>query len=210
MFAYRKAVTAIKSLDIDITDADQLEGLPGVGDGIIRKIREFIADGTIKKFEFIDTDERTLTIQLLEGVWGLGPKGAEKLYNKGIKSIDDLRKNEDLLTKMQKIGLKYYEDFKERIPREEVDQLLQRFRKSAYQEVKDGEKVMSVEACGSYRRGRPNCGDIDVLITLKDGTDIKGLCEKLVIKLEKENFLKERLGDFRYSTTGSEGYMGVC
>jgi DNA polymerase lambda len=100
MFAYRKAVTAIKSLDIDITDADQLEGLPGVGDGIIRKIREFIADGTIKKFEFIDTDERTLTIQLLEGVWGLGPKGAEKLYNKGIKSIDDLRKNEDLLTKM--------------------------------------------------------------------------------------------------------------
>jgi nucleotidyltransferase/DNA polymerase involved in DNA repair len=33
-------------------------------------------------------------------VWGLGPKGAEKLYNKGIKSIDDLRKNEELLTKM--------------------------------------------------------------------------------------------------------------
>ncbi len=61
---------------------------------------------------------------------------------------------------------------------------------------------MSVEACGSFRRGRPTCGDIDVLITLKDGTDIKGLCEKLVVKLEKENFLKERLGDFRYSTTG--------
>jgi replicative superfamily II helicase len=50
----------------------------------------------------------------------LGPRGAEKLYQKGIKSIEDLRKNEDLLTSMQKIGLKYYEDFKERIPREEV------------------------------------------------------------------------------------------
>ncbi len=111
---------------------------------------------------------------------------------------------------MQKIGLKYYEDFKERIPREEVEQLLDKFRKSAYQEVKGGEKVMSVEAAGSFRRGRPTCGDIDILITLKDGADIKGLCEKLVIKLEKEGFLKERLGDFRYSTTGSEGYMGVC
>ena len=88
--------------------------------------------------------------------------------------------------------------------------MLQTFRKSAYQEVKGGDKVMSVEACGSFRRGRPTCGDIDVLITLKDGADIKGLCEKLVVKLEKENFLKERLGDFRYSTTGSEGYMGVC
>jgi DNA polymerase lambda len=100
MFAYRKAMTAIKLLDIDITDADQLEGLPGVGEGIIKKIREFIADGTIKKFEFIETDERTQSIQLLEGVWGLGPKGAEKLYNKGIKTIDDLRKNEEILTKM--------------------------------------------------------------------------------------------------------------
>lgn len=46
-------------MDEDIFSADQLEGKPGIGDGIIRKIREFIADGTIKKFEFIDTDVRT-------------------------------------------------------------------------------------------------------------------------------------------------------
>jgi len=59
MFGYRKAVTAIKLMDEDIFSADQLEGKPGIGDGIIRKIREFIADGTIKKFEFIETDVRT-------------------------------------------------------------------------------------------------------------------------------------------------------
>ena len=100
MFAYRKAVTTLKSIDFDIIDAKQLEGLPALGEGIIKKIREFIADGTIKRFEFIDTDPRTQTIQLLEGVWGLGPRGAEKLYQKGIKSIEDLRKNEDLLTSM--------------------------------------------------------------------------------------------------------------
>jgi|LauGreDrversion4_2_1035121.scaffolds.fasta_scaffold407172_2 DNA polymerase/3'-5' exonuclease PolX len=62
MFGYRKAVTAIKLMDEDILSADQLEGKPGIGDGIIRKIREFIADGTIKKFQFIDTDVRTQTI----------------------------------------------------------------------------------------------------------------------------------------------------
>lgn len=70
--------------------------------------------------------------------------------------------------------------------------------------------MISVEACGSFRRGRPTCGDIDILITLKDASPIKGLCEKIVNKMENEGFLKERLGDFRYSTTGSEGYMGVC
>ena len=84
------------------------------------------------------------------------------------------------------------------------------FRKGSNEIIKNGEKRLSIEACGSYRRGRPTCGDIDVLITYTDGTDIKGLCEKLVCHLETKGFLKERLGDFRYSTTGSEGYMGVC
>jgi DNA polymerase lambda len=50
--------------------------------------------------------------------------------------------------------------------------------------VKGGDKIISVEACGSFRRGRPTCGDIDILITLKDGSPVKGLCEKLVTKLE--------------------------
>ena len=139
MYGYRKAVTALKSIDFDITDAKQLEGVPGLGEGIIKKIREFIEDGTIKRFEFIDTDPRTQSIQLLEGVWGLGPRGAEKLYNKGIKSIADLRNHEDLLTTMQKVGLKYYEDFKERIPRDEVEKLLARVRKTCYSMVKGGE-----------------------------------------------------------------------
>ena len=83
-------------------------------------------------------------------------------------------------------------------------------RNGCYEAIKDGKNRLSVEACGSFRRGRPTCGDIDILITYTDGADIKGLCEKLVVHLEKKNFLKERLGDFRYSTTGSEGYMGVC
>jgi DNA polymerase lambda len=78
---------------------------------------------------------------------------------------------------MQKIGLKYYEDLLERIPREEVENLLEAFRKGAFELIKDGSKRLSIEACGSFRRGRPTCGDIDVLITYIDGTDIKGLCE---------------------------------
>ena len=76
--------------------------------------------------------------------------------------------------------------------------------------MKGGEKTLKVEACGSYRRGKQTCGDIDILITKKDGSSIKGIVEKVVVHLEKEGFLKERLGSLRYSHTGSEGYMGVC
>jgi DNA polymerase lambda len=87
---------------------------------------------------------------------------------------------------------------------------LDKFRKGSNEIVKNGDKRLSIEACGSFRRGRSTCGDIDVLITYTDGTNIKGLCEKIVCHLEAKGFLYERLGDFRYSTTGSEGYMGVC
>lgn len=111
---------------------------------------------------------------------------------------------------MQKIGLKYYEDFKMRIPRAEIETLLEKVKQACWKEVKNADKNLIVEACGSYRRGKQTCGDIDILITKKDGSAIKGIIEKVVVRLEKEGFLKERLGSLRYSHTGSEGYMGVC
>lgn len=210
MHGYRRALQALRSFNEPLYSADQLEGVPGIGKGIITKIEELIKEGTIKRFEFIDKDEKTKVLEVLEGVWGLGPRGADKLYKKGIKSIEQLRKNQHLLTDMQKIGLKYYEDFLERIPRAEVEQLLEKVKEACYSVVKNGKKLLKIEACGSYRRGKQSCGDIDVLITRNDGGSIEGIIEKAVIKLEKEGFLKERLGSLRYSHTGSEGYMGIC
>lgn len=43
---------------------------------------------------------------------------------------------------MQRIGLKYYDDFNEKIPREEVTKLLERIKKSAYKIIPNGEKVL--------------------------------------------------------------------
>lgn len=91
-------------------------------------MKELIAEGTIKRFEFIDTDEKVKAISVLEGVWGMGPRGAEKLYAKGIKTIEDLKKKPEVLTEMQKVGLKYFDDFNQRIPRSEVEQLLEKVR----------------------------------------------------------------------------------
>ena len=35
-------------------------------------------------------------------------------------------------------------------------------------------------ACGSYRRGRATCGDVDVLVTHPDGKSHKGVFGKLL------------------------------
>lgn len=76
--------------------------------------------------------------------------------------------------------------------------------------IPNGDEVLRIEACGSYRRGRQLCGDIDVLVTRTDGKPIHGLNEKIIVALEKEGFLKERLGDLRKGATGHEGYQGIC
>lgn len=59
------------------------------------------------------------TISLFGEVWGIGPATALKLYDKGYRTLDDL-KNDDSLTHAQKIGLKYFDDINTRIPRHEV------------------------------------------------------------------------------------------
>ena len=59
------------------------------------------------------------TIALFGEVWGVGPATALKLYEKGYRSLEDL-KNEPSLTKAQRLGLQFFDDIKTRIPRHEV------------------------------------------------------------------------------------------
>ena len=40
-------------------------------------------------------------------------------------------------------------------------------------------------ACGSYRRGRPTCGDVDILITRPDGLSHRGIFKPLIARLHE-------------------------
>ena len=42
---------------------------------------------------------------------------------------------------------------------------------------------LTVMACGSYRRGKLTCGDVDVLVTHPDGKSHKGIFPKILQKL---------------------------
>ncbi len=104
-------------------------------------------------------------MQWLLNVHGIGPKKASELVKKGIKNIEELRENEDLLTSSQKKGLHYYEDILKRIPREEIDGFKKIFDRE-FNKVK--EKDSKYEIVGSYRRGAKTSGDVDVIISSKN------------------------------------------
>lgn len=42
-----------------------------------------------------------------------------------------------------------------------------------------------VETCGSYRRGKATCGDVDILITHPDGHSQKKIFNKLIERLHE-------------------------
>ena len=66
MWGYKRAVTAVRQIKEPIYDVEQLVGVAGFGEGILKKLREFVAEGSIKRFEFIEKDERIQTLQLFE------------------------------------------------------------------------------------------------------------------------------------------------
>ena len=109
---YSRAQDTLLSASENITSPNQLEGKPNIGPTIIAKLTEYDKTGTLQVFEREnDNPEIWLT-----DVYGIGPKKAQDLVKSGIKTIQDLRSQQDsVLNDKQRIGLKYYEDILKRI-----------------------------------------------------------------------------------------------
>ena len=156
--AYKKAQETVMSINEDIISPDQLKGKPGIGTTIMEKLNEYERTGTLKVLE----REKNNPVNKLTDIYGIGPKKAKELVDKGITSIEQLRENQNLLNDVQKVGLKYYEDILKRIPRSEIDEFNQIFSKY-FQQIATPESKF--EIVGSYRRGAESSGDIDVIVT---------------------------------------------
>ena len=177
--AYTKAGDTIRNITEDITSVSQLEGKPNIGPMIKEKFTEYLETGTLRLFE----REKDKPEYILSEIYGVGPKKAKDLVEKGITTIAQLRERQDeLLNDVQKAGLKYYEDILERIPRSEIDEYNKLF-KTTFDKFATPES--KYEIVGSYRRGAHTSGDIDAIVTSDDSTMfpkfIDALLEKQVI-----------------------------
>lgn len=145
--AYKKAIKSIKELNCRIETIEDTDGIVGIGKSIRDKIKELIDSKPLINIE----DKPGIEL-----IYGIGPAAIKKLNEQGIYYIEDLRNKEDLLNDKQKIGLKYWSELTERIPRQEMD----KHAKIISDAIKDYQHSI----VGSYRRGADTSGDIDVLI----------------------------------------------
>jgi len=173
--AYQKAQETIMNYQDSINDPEQLKGLPGIGPTIMEKLKEFVETGTLKILE----REKTNPINILGEIYGIGPKKAEELVKAGIKTIDDLvLRQDELLNDTQKVGLKYHNQIIQRIPRSEIKEYESMF-KDVFDKIAHSSDDR-FQIVGSYRRGSETSGDIDVIITGKNGQIYKQFIDKLI------------------------------
>lgn len=123
------------------------------------------------------------------------------MYKCGYRTIKQVR--DDLesgvlqqkcpLNRNQQIGLRYYEDFLDRFPRAEVEEIAAIVKKAVRERYPDAE----VDIMGSYRRGKSTCGDVDLLITSPDPQYARvtpwGALGELVSRLKRRGHISYHL-----------------
>ncbi|GFS31051.1 DNA polymerase beta [Nephila pilipes] len=202
--AYSTAASSLAHHPVKIKSGKEALALKGVGKKIADKIDEFIDTGKLEKLEKIRKDDTSQAINLLTKVVGIGPAAAQKFVKEGMMTIEDLQKNINKLNHQQKIGLKYFDDFEKKIPREEMQEL----EKKIVNICHSIDEKYIVTICGSYRRGAAESGDIDILLTHPRYSSLDSkqadLLKQVVSKLEKENLICDTL------MLGESKFMGVC
>ena len=193
-----------------INSGSDLFDLQFVGKGIISKIDEFINTGKIELLENFKKNPIILAHKELTKVFGIGPKKAKALISQGILDIFDLkrahRKKVIKLTGAQKVGLKYYEDLQQRIPRKEsenIKKLIENEFKKIY-----GENAF-VELAGSYYMGKKTSGDIDIILYIKNINKLDGILENFVTYLYNNNILLDSLSGSKIPDSKTNKYMGI-
>ncbi|XP_016075533.1 PREDICTED: DNA polymerase lambda isoform X1 [Miniopterus natalensis] len=199
---YAKAINALKSFHKPVTSYQEACSIPGIGKRMAEKIVEILESGHLRKLDHIS--DNVPVLELFSNIWGAGIKTAQMWYHQGFRSLEDIS-NQASLTTQQAIGLKHYDDFLERMPREEATEIEQTVRESAHA-LNPG---LLCVACGSYRRGKATCGDVDVLLTHPDGRSHQGIFSRLLDSLRQQGFLTDDL--VSHEENGhQQKYLGVC
>ena len=176
--------------------------LSGVGQSLATKIAVFVKTGKCALLDSIYATPKWAALSTLIGIWGVGPTTARKWYHKGISSLDELRASDILLSDRQALGIKFYDDFQIRMPREEVEAHIQIIAdvihqvQSAGGEEDDSLDLLVVPA-GSYRRGKASSHDADIIITTASDAvpphALAGLIDSLIDALYEADYIQATL-----------------
>lgn len=171
--AYQTAIDLVRGGD-DLSDID-VRKIPGIGDRMRQRILYFYgrADPVDEQDEIAlqqvlsdgdDAREEIEILQLFQSVEGVGPVTAQKWYDLGYRTIDELLANPPpRVTAKQMSGLEHHATLIQRIPREDIEE----FERM----LKDEVPSLIFTIAGSYRREKATSGDIDIIVVIDNNEE---------------------------------------
>ncbi|KZZ95641.1 DNA-directed DNA polymerase X [Ascosphaera apis ARSEF 7405] len=198
--AYSTAIAAIAAYDHPLRSAKEVLRLPGCQNKVANLFTEWkrSPNGTLEAAEALDKDPELRTLALFNDIWGVGPRAARDFYHRrGWRDLDDVIEHGwSSLTRVQQIGVKYFDELLVPIPRAEVEAIeeviIRNARKARPDADKDGHGIESV-VVGGYRRGKEMSGDVDIILSHRDPNVTKNLAYDVVANLEEEGYITHTL-----------------
>ncbi len=184
--AYRRAASSIKDLSVDIEEIykeDALTDIPGVGEGIAKKIKEYLDTNKMSKYGEVTRDVPESLLSLLN-IRDLGPKSLHLLWRElGVDNLIALKetikdgsfqKLEGLGEKSAKKILENIKDYEERMGKVKrfllggvipiVNEIMGKLQGFDF--------VSRVTPAGSFRRMKETVGDIDILVESRENKKV--------------------------------------
>ncbi len=212
--ALQKAIKSIETYDKLIESGEQMKNeFKGIiGDKIAIRIDEILATQHLSELNSLKSSESNQLIieknafELFSNITGVGPVRARQWIDQKIYTLEDLQKKiqdkEIKITHHIEIGLMYYNDLLERIPKDEMKEMNKKIK--SYLKKIDKEYIYSI--CGSFRRNEPSSGDIDILVSHPNKDCISlGDLKKIVEYMKEKKFIIDEL-----TKEGNTKFMGIC
>ena len=190
--AYSTSIASIAAYPYPLTSVQEILSLPGCDQKIALLFRDYQENGYLQAAQEVDNDPELKVLRSFYGIWGVGPKTARDFYHlRGWRSIDNIVESGwSALNPEQQIGLKYQEEFESKISRSEVEYIASIVTYHAKQLVDDGIECIIV---GGYRRGKPESGDVDLILTHRREDATAYLLTPLVNELEQAGWISHTL-----------------
>ena len=189
--SYSTIIASIAAYPTALKTAAEVVALPGCEKKAAELFRQFQIDSVLAEARTVRNDEYLKTIDLFWHIHGVGPAKARDLYNMGCRDMDDVAtKGWESLHFEQRVGVKYYDEFLEKIPRPESEKIASIVWEHAQKLM--GEEVQCM-IVGGYRRGKAESGDVDIILSHPDEEKTLNKIEPLVASLGRSGWVTHEL-----------------
>ena len=205
--AYRRAIAALRKEPRKIFTKEEAFAIPFIGERLAAKIEEIVWTNRLRRLENANLEPTDRVLQTFMNIYGVGYAQASLWVDQGHRTLDDLVAKASL-TKNQKIGIAHYNDFLQRIPRAEVTRHDALVRAA----IHTLDPTIEVTIGGSYRRGAPDSGDIDFILTKPSCTPATLrtiVLDTIIPHLFSQNYLQAGLA-VTSASEGSKWHGAAC